>query len=381
MNSAAEMEQHPIIVADRGGCHYVRKAQNAQLAGAKLLIVVDTSVETDYATYSMGDDGHGVDINIPTILVHKKFGDKIKEYAALNATVTLSVTFDDPPQNEKVDLEIWLANTNNNSIVLLQNMKPWIEKIYDLISFVPHYPIYSTTDPEDLNCVAKGKYCSPDPDGEGPLNGRDIIQEDLRELALFYGWSPNDWWTYVTSLNPSCMNTVEMHSCSYDVIQGMGINLAEFLLKQHKLNGVNESDNELLAKEAASKRSHVPSPGIVINGMIYRGNVQPASHVFAAICEGFTEMPASCSAYMDSNSTGSTTTIYKKRSVKYILAVCVVGLLVLAFFLFCCYKRYLKKQIAKELSLKANTAVSEYFAMHEAGERDTKGLIEMKSSA
>jgi len=29
-------------------------------------------------------------------------------------------------------------------------------------------------------CVSGGRYCSPDPDGEGPMIGRDVILEDLR---------------------------------------------------------------------------------------------------------------------------------------------------------------------------------------------------------
>lgn len=378
--SSNSFEGHSIVVADRGGCHYVTKTQNAQLAGANLLIVVDNKIDTDYSTYVMSDDGHGLEINIPTILVHMKFGEKIREFAATNQSVTISVTFDDPPQNDQVDLEIWLTNTNNASIIFLQEIKPWIEKIYDQLSFKPHYPIYNSTDPKDPNCVANGKYCSPDPDGDGPLTGQDIIREDLRQLALFYGWSPFDWWTYVTSIDPSCVATIKMHDCAMNIITNqMRIGIREFITKQLLLSGSNPNDNDLLAKEAAAKRSHISSPGVVINGMTYRGNVEPVSHVFAAICEGFSESPESCETYKES--TKSVPIIHRKRSVKYILAICIVGLIFFAFFLFCCYKRYLKKQIAKELSLKANTAVSEYFAMHEAGEKDTKGLIEMKASA
>lgn len=29
-------------------------------------------------------------------------------------------------------------------------------------------------------CLSGGRYCSPDPDGFGPLIGRDVIFEDLR---------------------------------------------------------------------------------------------------------------------------------------------------------------------------------------------------------
>lgn len=49
----------PILIADRGGCSFVMKAQNAQLAGARLLIVKDNT-EENVATVMPVDDGHGI---------------------------------------------------------------------------------------------------------------------------------------------------------------------------------------------------------------------------------------------------------------------------------------------------------------------------------
>jgi hypothetical protein len=34
-------------------------------------------------------------------------------------------------------------------------------------------------------CVSGGRYCAPDPDSSGPLIGRDVVMEDLRQICIF----------------------------------------------------------------------------------------------------------------------------------------------------------------------------------------------------
>lgn len=60
------------------------------------------------------------------------------------------------------------------------------------IYFIPRYIIYYCMPCMEKNwtvlndgCLSGGRYCSPDPDGEGPLIGRDTILEDLRQLCIY----------------------------------------------------------------------------------------------------------------------------------------------------------------------------------------------------
>ena len=55
-----EWDRHPIVMVNRGNCHFVQKARFAQLAGAKLLMVVDTRLDDDLNTVSLRDDGQGI---------------------------------------------------------------------------------------------------------------------------------------------------------------------------------------------------------------------------------------------------------------------------------------------------------------------------------
>jgi len=35
------------------------------------------------------------------------------------------------------------------------------------------------------DCVCGGRYCSPDPDFNGPLTGRDIVMENLNQKCIY----------------------------------------------------------------------------------------------------------------------------------------------------------------------------------------------------
>jgi len=198
-------------------------------------------------------------------------------------------------------------------------------------------------------------------------------------LVLYHKFSPLDWWNYVSSVDKDCLMNENMTICSQEAIEGLGIDYSKFTNQLQatytKNMETNKSNNTLLHAEkvAFASRGYINFPGVIINNMTYRGNIFPASQVVEAVCEGFIDMPPPCVELM------ATTVVYQKSSVKWVIAVCAVCLITLAFFLFFCYKRFLKQQISKELSFKANAAVSEYFAMQESGEKDTKGLIEMRS--
>ena len=51
---------------------------------------------------------------------------------------------------------------------------------------VPHYHIFSIPEDYDSMCTDKsGKYCAEDPDGGGPVTGRDVVHESLRQLCIY----------------------------------------------------------------------------------------------------------------------------------------------------------------------------------------------------
>lgn len=57
--STDESDANPIVVVDRGGCHFVTKSHYAQLYGAKMVIILDNQVEQEDEVL-MIDDGYGL---------------------------------------------------------------------------------------------------------------------------------------------------------------------------------------------------------------------------------------------------------------------------------------------------------------------------------
>ena len=54
--------------------------RNAERAGASLVVVVDNKLE-NIEKAVMGDDGTGTGIRVPSMLIGKTDGDKLKEFA------------------------------------------------------------------------------------------------------------------------------------------------------------------------------------------------------------------------------------------------------------------------------------------------------------
>lgn len=56
------------MMVERGGCHFVTKSRNIAKAGGKVAIIIDTLNE-DIENVVMSDDGTGMGIRIPSLLI------------------------------------------------------------------------------------------------------------------------------------------------------------------------------------------------------------------------------------------------------------------------------------------------------------------------
>ena len=67
----------PIIMVDRGNCHFVQKAQNIQNFGGVMMVVVDNKENETPDMINMVDDGKGASITIPSFLISFRDGQKL----------------------------------------------------------------------------------------------------------------------------------------------------------------------------------------------------------------------------------------------------------------------------------------------------------------
>ena len=69
----------PIVLVERGLCSFVKKAKNVQELGGALTLIVDNRDGENPENVIMIDDGTGINIAIPTILISKDDGNVLKE--------------------------------------------------------------------------------------------------------------------------------------------------------------------------------------------------------------------------------------------------------------------------------------------------------------
>lgn len=70
---AAGPLEAPVMMVERGDCTFVTKTRNIARAGGKVAIVIDTENEK-IDKVVMSDDGTGLGIGIPSVLIGNKDG-------------------------------------------------------------------------------------------------------------------------------------------------------------------------------------------------------------------------------------------------------------------------------------------------------------------
>lgn len=354
-----EDDDAPILVAERGNCTFTVKALKAQLQGAKMLIVLDNQVENTQGIIPIGD-GNEKGVHIPTLLLNKEAGDKLKK--AFPKVITAVMYFNFPKRNA-IDYEVWLSSTDMKSIEFVKDLETYIPRLGANASFTPYYSSWQSFMPDSdytrENCISKGAYCAPDPDASGPLKGTDTLEEDLRQLCI---WKQGQsyWWSYFKELDAECARTVEMHKCSNKTIKAIGLrpdDIAKCVDESFETFGDRKTDTKLLKpnQDRIYTRNIQFWPSVVINNFTYRGNIE-GRDVFDALCEGFSAMPRSC--IIDE------TEVTGKKSSGVVgpmfLLLCVLASFVLIFVL---YKRWLKKNLMREMNTQMNVKISQYFSM------------------
>ena len=219
----------PIILVDRGNCTFVRKVRNIEHAGGSLGIVIDHSKE-DVKTVIMSDDGTGLGINIPSLLISKGDGqilkdflkehhvekyikkdsededdltDKEKEDKRLIQRAALSVTFEFPHPDNRVEYDIWYTSTEDKALDFIVDFEKYDELLDDKVLMTPHFVTWSCTFCDDeykkANCYGDGEYCSIGRPKSHKITGQDILQEDLRQHCVYtlYKNKHSVFWDYI----------------------------------------------------------------------------------------------------------------------------------------------------------------------------------------
>jgi hypothetical protein len=181
----------PFVLANRGGCSFVKKVRNIEDAGFSMGIVVDHSDE-DIGDIVMSDDRTGAGIRIPSMLISKKDGQKLIDF--LNtatveelAQVVVVTTFDIQRPDNRVEYDIWYTSSDVNSLDFIQDFAKLDQKLGDQVLMTPRFVFWQCVDCDDEyladHCLGGGKYCAMDQGRAIP--GIQIVMEDLRQMCIY----------------------------------------------------------------------------------------------------------------------------------------------------------------------------------------------------
>lgn len=197
-----------IVLVDRGTCSFTQKVRNAERAGASLVVVIDDRQE-DIENVIMGDDGTGMGIRIPSMLIGKDSGKILKDFAVTADTrATLSAEFTLANPNNFSEVQLWYSSNNVAALDFIKEFDKYRHELGDYIRFSPHVVTWActscSTQTKQDECVGNGKYCAQNHTpltGEDYVKGKDIIVEDLRQLCLHEKLTRDRnepaWWDYI----------------------------------------------------------------------------------------------------------------------------------------------------------------------------------------
>lgn len=330
-----------IMLIDRGPqtpgvkpCKFAYKVWNAQQAGAIGVIVVNYD-ERSTTMEAPDDEDRSLkylqNITVPAAFVTRSVGEHLKGlikptsgHSHPKVIVTLDWT-DLLPRNEVVEWEFW-SNSNDMCGPVCDVQKAFIKEFRGVAQdfeenkwtrFTPHYLVwvcpdsYQKSDECKSQCIRKGRYCTPDPDGDTTkgYSGRDVVQENLRQLCVYQlandGGKPWLWWDYVTRFGEECTMAGKTYdeACAEKVFTDIGGEHWSSLGALRKCIGDPDSDrpSDILDKEMIGQRGDDKTgevyilPTIRINGGQYRGKLS-YTEVLRAVCAGFNKNnePAAC---------------------------------------------------------------------------------------
>lgn len=325
-----------ILLVDRGSCYFVEKAQRAQNAGAKAVIVADHT-EEDLLTMAVPEDLPQLaalveKLTIPVVLIKKSAGDQIKNLLSQGsggggtttpAVVTAELDWSESIAHgdKRVQYELWFT-TNPSCGPICTAQQSFFQGFKDLATmleqegytvFTPHVMLKSClwgTSECDAECIRGRRYCAVEPIPAAfaaTYNGAGVVEMNLRHLCAFQTANatrePWKWWDYASRFAATCTMEASRFdaTCAREQLTASGIdaNAVDACTGPSTMDAphpVLEAQRSAQNDEAGTGRGRVIMlPTVVINSDQYRGSLTAAG-VLRAVCSGFAEgtEPATC---------------------------------------------------------------------------------------
>lgn len=374
----------PIVLLDRGSCSFVRKVRNAQDIGAALVLIINFD-DSDPKLLTMIDDGMGTQITIPTILIRRSDGERLKEMVARTEAqnndpttvipeyVVLTVDFipeQEPDRRQKIQL--FYTPTDKRARTFFAEMRVYKMFLGNETLFTPHLAVTLCNDSctqryMQKNCIKvpeSGSYCIRRAQTDNEMLGIDKLGFGIREMCIgrIYNDEHEKWWEFEQMLAIVCDQSVN-ETCFNNTLVFTGIDPDAI----HRCARANRS--QILKEEHQAWRDSAlnSEPGILINNKAYRDSIN-STDVFKAICMAIPETPEVCKDAIRVSPLQETKA--KNDWNPWTIAAIVIMLLLLNVLLIYCYRRYTKKDVRNQVNFALSSVMTQYFAITDANKSD-----------
>ncbi|EPS72755.1 hypothetical protein M569_02000, partial [Genlisea aurea] len=301
-------------------CFFALKVWNAQNAGAAAVLVTDDVEEALITMDTPEEDTESAkyiaNITIPSALVTKTFGEKLKKAISDGEMVNVYLDWREsvPHPDDRVEYELW-SNSNDECGVKCDMLMAFLKDFKGAAQvlekggytqFTPHYitwycpQAFTVSKQCKSQCINHGRYCAPDPEQDFSVGyeGKDVVLENLRQLCVFRVANetkrPWIWWDYVTDFQIRCPMKDKKYNkdCAEAVIKTLDIDLKK--INECMGDPDADSDNTILKEEQdaqvgkGSRGDVTILPTLVVNNRQYRGKLEKGA-VLKALCAGFEE--------------------------------------------------------------------------------------------
>ena len=389
-----KVDESPILMVHRGGgCSFVTKVRNVENALAHAAIIINDQAGVDVESVIMADDGRGMEITIPSVLISKEDGDKLLSYYKDNINdpkklkgIVLEMDFDMENKNNTVAYDLWYTPDQESVYSLLNNLYYYHLELKSAATLKIHFVTYSHfsylpgVKEAKENCLGSGKYCiRPDPDKVNVTDGRAILKEAINQKCVYKvtysSNSPDLFWLYLQNFYSKCiLENSFTEACSKLASTEAGIPtqlVSECINNSYIASDEDKQrdnwhyivENTILEEEFNDRKEMMINriPSLFINKRLFLGSWR-ADYVFESICAAFKKKPEIC--YLEGG-------FEREKKMNVVTLVCVILLILVAnvIIFFICMK-VIRKKIqerldASDIDRKIDTVVNSYLQMRE----------------
>lgn len=376
-----------IVLIKRGEskCRFttkVRVAEEHKKAHAVIIMDRKRNKDKDVTKMIMSDEKNfGAKIMIPSILISHSDGEKLIESHERKEVIVELVW--DIPANNVVQMDVWMTPVLKEANDFMKDFKYAGEQLAYNMRMTPHYHVFnlpSSNDYDGLCLGPKGTHCAEDPDGGGPITGKEVVLESLRQLCIWEttavpdpehphkGERRKSWkfWEYIDGV----LSTCQVHSTDAATRFGQDKCHEDLMLaKSIDVDEVNKCMISTQDEKLEEQRKNLAwsQYAVRINGWRYAGHVE-ADGVTRAICSAYTDPVAECEDIVKAHekfSGGSSDGIGFFDFIK--LFVLFSGGLGMVLFLFkrLFFTTYIHKALREEVMLEVQSQLADYIPLEE----------------